>query len=98
MERPKMLMPDSTPNESIIKIPTMNSTRATPMVAFFRSIFHSSTAYPTMASIMQIVEVRQAKKRSRKNTVAKMAPPFICAKIVGSVMKTSGGPMLPSMP
>ena len=46
-----------------------------------------------MASIMQMVEVRQAKKSSRKKTVEKSIPNFICAKMVGSVINTSGGPI-----
>jgi len=73
-------------------IPTNEMETAEIAVAFNLVIFFSSTRYATTTSKTEIVDVRAAIARSKKNKIAKKYPPAICSKTNGSVIKTKPGP------
>lgn len=68
------------------------------IVAFFRLIFFSSQKKVIEISLMETVEVRDARKRSRKNSDDHTAPPGSWLKMNGSTSNTKVGPASGDIP
>lgn len=67
-------------------------------VALFLVILYSSVKKVIEISLMEIVDVMDAKKSSIKNAADQKYPPGICWKMLGRISKTSFGPAAGSNP
>ena len=66
--------------------------------ALVRDIFFSSVKNAIDTSLIEIVEVSEAKKRRKKKSIDHICAPGICENIEGSTSNTSAGPCTGDMP
>ena len=66
--------------------------------ALVRDIFFSSVKNAIDTSLMEIVEVSDAKKSRKKKRIDHICAPGICANIDGNTSNTSAGPFTGDMP
>lgn len=66
--------------------------------ALVRDIFFSSVRNAIDTSLIEIVEVSDAKNNKKKKSIDHICAPGICAKIEGSTSNTSAGPCTGDIP
>lgn len=96
--RPKTLLSLKYPKDNALKTPPHSAMMRLSADAFVRVIFFSSVKNAIDTSLIEIVEVRDAKNRRKKKRIDHNCPPGICVKIEGKTSNTSAGPCTGDMP
>lgn len=95
---PKKLKSLKYPNDKALNTPPQSAMMRLIEEALARDIFFSSVKNAIDTSLMEIVEVSEAKKSRTKNNIDHICAPGICAKIEGNTSNTSAGPCTGDMP
>ena len=92
------LIAPSTLNDSAHNEPNTMAMIVLSHVAFLRDMLCSSVKNVMKISLIEMVDVIEAKNSSTKNANDQKYPPGICWKMLGKTSKTSFGPAVGSAP
>lgn len=95
---PKIVKSERGPNDKAHNTPKKPQISVFSNVAFWRFNPCSSIKNEMEISLMDIVDVREAKNNNKKNATDQKCPPSIWEKIVGSTSNTKVGPAVGSAP
>ena len=78
---PKIFQSAAAPNDSAQSEPKTMAMTVLSIEAFSRVIFHSSQKKEMEISLMEMVDVIDARKSRKKKAVAHICPPGVCEKM-----------------
>ena len=97
-QSPNKLLSLKYPNDNALSTPPMSAIHRLSVEALVRDIFFSSLRNAIDTSLIEIVEVSDAKNNRKKNRIDHNCPPGIWAKIEGRTSNTRAGPCTGDMP